>query len=164
MKKSIYSISLLAIIACNSPAPKPTEQTNRYEQLAQSARLLGSWQNTFEGGTASESWEQQNDSSYTGKSFVVVGKDTVSSESLLLQQKGSDIWYIPTVKEQNNGQAVPFKLTSSSNNQLVFENPEHDFPKKISYTFISNDSLVAEISGDINGEKKAEQFPMKRVQ
>lgn len=162
MKKIIYCISVLTTFGCGSPATKPISESQNYPELLFAKRLLGTWQNSWDGGMASESWEQLNDSIFTGKSFVVMGKDTVSSESLILKQVGKDVWYIPTVKDQNNGKEVPFKLTSSANNQLVFENPEHDFPQKISYTFITDDSLVAEISGNISGENKAEQFPMKR--
>ena len=56
-----------------------------------------------------------------------------------------------------------FKLTSLSPNQLVFENPTHDFPTKITYLKISQDSIVASISGLIDGKEKLEQFPMKKI-
>ena len=44
----------------------------------------------------------------------------------------------------------------------MFENPGHDFPKKISYTKITNDSLVAEISGQQQGKPASEKFAMKK--
>lgn len=166
MKKHIYILSLLlfTIFACSNPSSTTKQEAAAYTQLAFAKRMLGNWQNQFPEGIATESWELLDDSTYTGKSLVVIGKDTVSSESIQLQQRGTEVSYIPTVKEQNGGKPIPFLLTSSSENQFVFENPEHDFPQKISYTFFSNDSLVAEISGNINGEQKAEQFPMKRIQ
>jgi hypothetical protein len=45
---------------------------------------------------------------------------------------------------------------------LVFENKEHDFPQKITYTKISNDSIVAEISGMKDGKQSKESYPMKK--
>lgn len=165
MKKHIYLLSLgsLSLFSCSNQPTSTKPEPVVYSQLALAQRLLGNWQNQFPEGVATESWELRDDSTYAGKSSVVIGKDTVSSESIVLQQRGPEVAYIPTVKEQNGGQPVPFLLTTSTENQLVFENPEHDFPQKISYTFFGNDSLVAEISGNMNGEKKAEQFPMKRV-
>ena len=168
MKNYVYIFLLLtnALLSCNTPDTKSatTHGSNKYTQLAQASRLMGEWQNHFSEGVITESWEQLNDSSLAGKSLVIIGKDTVSSETIILQQKGTEVWYIPTVKEQNNGQAIPFLLTLSSSNQLIFENPEHDFPQKIVYTFMGNDSLVAEISGDRKGQKRAQLFPMKRIQ
>jgi hypothetical protein len=45
---------------------------------------------------------------------------------------------------------------------LIFENAEHDYPQRISYYHVSNDSLIAEISGNKGGELKSEQFPMRK--
>jgi hypothetical protein len=46
---------------------------------------------------------------------------------------------------------------------MIFENPAHDFPQFISYTKITTDSLVAEISGTKNGQARKQRFPMKRI-
>lgn len=46
--------------------------------------------------------------------------------------------------------ALPFKLTESTKNRVVFSNPEHDFPKRILY-FLRDAKLCARIEGD-NGE------------
>jgi hypothetical protein len=46
--------------------------------------------------------------------------------------------------------------------KMVFENEQHDFPQQISYQKLSRDSLVAEISGVIKGEFRAQQFPMRK--
>jgi hypothetical protein len=71
-----------------------------------------------------------------------------------------DTWiYSVTAGKQNNGQAVLFTATKNTATELVFENPEHDFPKKITYTLVTPDSLYAEISGV--GKKQG--FPFKRA-
>jgi hypothetical protein len=46
---------------------------------------------------------------------------------------------------------------------LVFENPKHDYPKKITYTQITEDSLEAEISGILEGKASSEKFSMKKI-
>lgn len=166
MKKYIYILPFLSstLFSCSNQPASTKQEPVAYTQLGLAKRLLGSWQNQFPEGISTESWELINDSTYSGRSLVVIGKDTVSSETLVLQQRGTEVSYIPTVSDQNGGKAVPFLLTSSSGDHLVFENPEHDFPQKISYSFFGNDSLVAEISGDAKGKQQPQQFPMKRVQ
>ena len=53
-------------------------------------------------------------------------------------------------------------MTSNENENLTFENPKHDYPNKIVYKKINNDSLVATIYGIKNGKVSKENFPMKR--
>ena len=125
--------------------------------------MIGEWKNISSEGIATEIWINRNDTTYFGKSYFVVGKDTVSSETIKLEQIGKDLFYVPTVKNENNGQPVKFIVTVWTDNQLVFENAKHDFPQKISYTQITKDSLVAEISGIIEGKANSQIFPMKRV-
>lgn len=80
-------------------------------------------------------------------------------ENIRLVQEHDDLFYIPTVKNQNDGLRVRFSTKTISETQLVFENPQHDFPQIISYTTITADFLVAEISGTKNGEAHLENQP-----
>lgn len=167
--KNLYKIMVLlaisiSIVACtnsnNQKAPETNTQT--YHKLDMAGWLIGKWQNKSAEGNINEIWVIENDSTYTGKSYFIAGKDTVTSERISLTQIDEELFYIPTVKDQNDGQSVRFRMTSISNDQLVFENPEHDFPQKISYTKISTDYLLAEISGTMNGKERSEQFPMRK--
>ena len=169
MKNTFRYFMVLAlastIISCsNSSITNTTDNTiNGFNELEKASWLIGKWQNNSPEGNATETWEMKNDSAFAGKSYFVVGKDTVSSETISLEQNGKELFYIPTVKTQNNEQPVKFALTSSTSKQLVFENPKHDFPQKISYTQITNDSLLAEISGTMDGKQNSQKFPMTRV-
>lgn len=144
--------------ACQNTG-KPT-----YTQLENCNWLIGEWKNYTEKGEMIETWKQKNDSTFVGYSCFLVQKDTVSSETISLEQRGTDLFYIPTVENQNEGKAVLFKKIVSTAKELVFENPRHDFPQKISYTQITEDSLVAEISGLVGGELRRQQFPLKRAE
>ena len=124
--------------------------------------LIGTWENNMEQGRLSESWEKTNDSTFSGKSYFIKDLDTLSDEAIVLTQKGSESFYITVVKGQNNEQPVTFKMTGSSAKEMVFENPKHDFPRKITYTQITTDSLVVEISGIEQGKPAGESYPMKR--
>jgi hypothetical protein len=134
------------------------------QRLTDANWLLGTWEQKTSKKTVYETWKGNSDSSYSGKSYLLKEKDTIVLETVSLLQKNGTLYYIPTVTNQNNSMPVPFKLTFSSVNQLVFENPTHDFPQKITYVLISSDSLLAEISGALNNKQQTRQFPMKRVQ
>lgn len=124
--------------------------------------LIGNWENVTPQSDFREIWARKNDSVFSGKSFVTVSKDTVFNESMELLQRNDSLFYVVTVKGQNNEKPVAFYLTTASGKELVFENPKHDFPTKITYAKITNDSLVASVSGIQNGKEARESFPMKR--
>ncbi|MPT35526.1 MAG: hypothetical protein E2604_10670 [Flavobacterium sp.] len=125
--------------------------------------IIGTWENKTSKGSLYETWRKINDHEYRGKSYILQGKDTVVFETIQLVQEGSNLFYIPTVKDQNNNQPVHFIAKTSSTTQLVFENRQHDFPQMITYTKTSADALTAEISGTKNGQERKQSFPMKRI-
>ncbi len=124
--------------------------------------LIGTWENKSQNGELTERWEKQNDSVYNGESFFIKGKDTIHSEQIVLSETDGKVKYSPKVKGQNDDKPVDFTMTTVTDKQLVFENQSHDFPQKITYTKITNDSLVAEISGNHQGRPMSEKYPMKR--
>ena len=134
-----------------------------YDHIKNIEWLAGDWQSVLAGRGPSESWKKINDSTLAGKAIFVVEKDTVFSEGLNLEERNHQLLYVPTVKDQNNNQPVTFTLTSLSQTEWVFENPAHDFPQKITYKRMGNDSIVAGISGIDRGQPRTEVFAMKRV-
>jgi hypothetical protein len=155
MKKTI----VLILIAVVSLSCKKESNENKLKSMEW---LLGSWENNAEYGNMQENWKKVNDSVCQGESYFIKGKDTLHSETITLQQKEDQVLYVPTVRGQNNDQPVVFLLTKQTPKQLVFENPNHDYPKKIIYNLITKDSLVATISGTQQGKPSSDSFPMKK--
>jgi hypothetical protein len=73
------------------------------------------------------------------------GNDTAFVEKLKLVIKDDNIYYVADIVE--NKQPVYFRFTSLTNDGFVCENPQHDFPKKISYRK-DGEKIMATISGD----------------
>ncbi len=176
MKLYRYNILALAAAAvlssCNNTSTDPAATTTTaeappakpsYDQLEKTSWLLGFWRNISPRGTAYEIWTKESDSSYAGTSILVKGRDTMTQETIRLVQSGADLYYIPTVSGQNGGQPVSFKMSVANADSFLFENPTHDFPTKISYKRIGADSLVAQISGKMNGKETAMTFPMGKA-
>lgn len=153
--KILLSIVTLTIItSCN----------DNYSKIEKANWFIGDWENASDEGSFREIWTKTNDSVYSGISIVVIEQDTVFYENVSLEQKKDSVFYNVSVKGQNKDQAVSFYLTSSDNDKLVFENPNHDYPSKITYSKVSKDSIVAEIFGLKDGKKITESFPMSRKQ
>lgn len=158
MRKNIYILALFAAVfaACEKKAEKQPGQIEKAEWF------LGSWENKTPQGDLSESWEKVNDSVFNGQSYFIKGKDTLFGETVVLSEQKGELLYTVTTKGQNGDLPVAFKMTGATANQLVFENPAHDFPTKITYRLINKDSLVAEISGKQGGKPASEAYPMGR--
>jgi Domain of unknown function (DUF6265) len=156
-QKTTLLLVFLALASCKDNA-------NKNEKIKASQWLLGKWASQSEEGILEETWKLVNDSTFEGTSYFIKGKDTLHNEKIVLQQNGDNLIYNAKVSGQNEDDAVPFVLTSSTDKKLIFENPKHDYPKKISYTLFNKDSLVAEISGIQLGKASSEKFGMKKTQ
>jgi len=137
--------------------------TKQINDIKKAEWLIGTWENKTPKGSVYETWDKINETEFAGKSYIVNEKDTIAFEHIRLVQEQDGLYYIPIVKNQNNGLPVRFATKTISETQLVFENPQHDFPQIITYTKINANSLVAEILGVKNGKERKQTFPMKRV-
>lgn len=153
----LFLILVLTFSSCKKTAD------NKNDKIKLSAWLLGNWENNSDVGNLSENWTQVNDSTFQGQSYFIKNKDTLHSESIVLRQIGEELTYNAKVEGQNNNESIPFKLKSITAKQMVFENVKHDYPQKIVYNKITNDSLVAIVSGIQQGKPSSEQYPMKKT-
>ena len=158
MKTGIKILTAIVVLAV--PGAWTKKQTN---DITKAEWLTGTWENKTTRGSIYETWNKISETEFAGKNYIVKEKDTVVFENIRLVQEKDSLFYIPAVKNQNDGLPVRFANKTISETQLVFENPQHDFPQIISYTKITPDSLVAEISGTKNGRERRQLFPMKRV-
>lgn len=162
--KSLFTLLIVMVVlqSCKKEEPKAILAAKKYTQLQKANWFLGTWENATKEMTMKEIWKQETDSSFFAESFVIVQKDTVFYEKVDLVQRNDSLFYVVSVKNQNNEKPVSFYLTTATERELVFENPKHDFPNTITYTKITNDSLVASISGLKDGKLSKETFPMKK--
>jgi Domain of unknown function (DUF6265) len=109
--------------------------------------LTGEWKrtNAKPGRSGFEIWKRISDNEMTGRGINLKGTDTTFVEKLKIISKEDAIYYVADVPQ--NKEPVLFKLTTQSETKLVFENPQHDFPKIISYELLDK-KLKAVISGD----------------
>ncbi len=134
-----------------------TPQTTSLSELAW---IAGDWQ-TAPGGRRQieEHWTGVAGGTMMGVSRTVAGDKTVEFEYLRIEQRADGIYYVAHPKARCP--ATDFKLTKASATEAVFENPQHDFPKRIIYRKTGDDSLTASIDG---GEgSKAMTFSFTRV-
>ena len=94
-----------------------------------------------------------------GTSRTVRSDTTVGWEMVLLRADSAGLAY----EAHPSGQSgATFRSTEVSDSLVVFANPQHDFPQKVSYRRRA-DSLLARIEGTVNGRARAVDFPYARV-
>ena len=70
-----------------------------------------------------------------------------------IENVGNNLRVVPSLQN-----AIIHKWLKETENKLIFENPQHDYPQKITYTKGTNNTLTAEISGKLQGKLTTERF------
>jgi hypothetical protein len=78
-----------------------------------------------------------------GTARTVAGGKMVSFEFLRIVERDGGLVY---VAQPGGGTPVEFVLTELSATRALFENPAHDYPKRIVYERVGEDGLATEIS------------------
>ena len=128
--------------------------------LADLAWMVGDWQ-TAPGGRQQieEHWTTAAGGTMMGVGRTVAGDKTVEFEYLRIEQRADGIYYVAHPKARCPG--TDFKLTRVSATEAMFENPQHDFPKRVTYRKGADEALTATIDG---GEgTKAITFSFRRI-
>lgn len=107
--------------------------------------LTGTWK--IEGRDTYENW-QKNNNTLIGKSYRIKDNKEYVSETLSITTANNIVTYTATVLNQNDGKGIDFILNPEVNKKLSFENLNHDFPKKIQYTKLSNTEVFVEVLGE----------------
>lgn len=151
------SIAFLLFIAASSFLNKPADLSTSVKSFHW---LQGSWQMQTKRGIITEKWTISNDSTLAGTSIMTRADGTeIALEKIELSHRNGHYYYIPTVKNQNGERPVEFKITSHSETGFVAENPQHDFPKRITYQLVNKDSIHAVIDdGSATPVKKSDFY------
>ncbi len=123
-----YFLLLFVLLSC-----KCMSQDNSTSDFKKLAWLQGEWNrtNVKPGRSGIEKWVLVSDSVMQGKGISLRGNDTAFVEKIQLVKRGGVIYYVADVP--GNKAPVLFSITKLSNHEFVCENPEHDFPKIITY-------------------------------
>ena len=125
--------------------------------------LEGTWKMTTKRGAIYEEWKKVNNNYLQSKGYLIKGADTIINERIALKNTSEGIFYISTVEDQNYKTPVSFKMTKSANSEFVFENSQHDFPKRIVYKLINKDSLYAFVDDGTDAPAKRQNFCYKKI-
>ncbi len=124
------------------------------------AFMAGCWRLSANGRTIDEHWLAPAGGPRVGISRTAASGKTVEYEFLQIRDLPDGLTYIAKPSGQAEAQ---FKIASKTADEIVFENPTHDFPQRIRYKRVGADRLEARIEGTMNGKSRSMDFPYARV-
>lgn len=122
--------------------------------------IAGCWELKMGPVTIEEMWTAPAGGTLLGMGRTIKNGRAVFSEFLKIETKAGKIVYTPRIGTKQS--PVDFVLFRSSADEVVFENPAHDFPQRIIYRK-QPEGLFARIEGTDKGKQRGEDFPYKRV-
>ena len=160
-RSSILAVIAIALGAATALAYRQASQGATLEQLAW---FTGCWAYTSPRVIIEEHWTSPAGGSMLGVSRTLRrnpgGDSTIAWEFIRLYARGTDLVY---AAQPHNQPAAEFVSEKINDAEAVFANPAHDFPQRIIYRRVRNDSLRARIEGTQNGRTRGSDFPYARV-
>ena len=139
------ALSATFLLFCHSRSFTRDGVTNSSD-IADLTWMAGDWQTDPNGRvTSDEHWARPAGGIMIGMSRTVAGNKLASFEFLRIEKRGEEIFYVASVR--GRCPATDFKLTRVNGQEAIFENPEHDFPKRIIYRKKSAQELTASVDG-----------------
>jgi hypothetical protein len=151
---------LASLVVLAAVWPAHTLSPHQQEGVARLGWLAGCHEIRAGSRVVHEQWMAPLGGMMMGMSRTVVGDSVREFEHLRIEGRNGK----PTYVAHPSGQAeTAFTAETASDTMVVFANPAHDFPQKISYRKVASDSIVARIEGPRGGQVRGINFPMKRV-
>jgi hypothetical protein len=102
-----------------------------------------------------EHWTAPEGGTLLGVSRTVADGKTVEYEFLLIRERDGALEYVAKPSGQPEAIFVASRVTAD---EVLFENPQHDFPQRIRYKKQPDGGLAARIEGTLNGAARGIDF------
>ncbi|MDX1428744.1 MAG: DUF6265 family protein [Rhodothermales bacterium] len=113
--------------------------------------LQGYWLHRDGPSSSEETWLPPRAGAMYGLHVDVFSSGRSFFEFLRIESRGDTLAYIVNPRGRPS---TTFLATVVSDREVVFSNPNHDYPQNISYAMVGADSLRAEIWGSSTGEER----------
>lgn len=131
------------------------------DPLLRLAWLGGCWAAVGAEAGSGEQWLPLAGGTLLGVGRTVRGGRTVDFE--FLQIRAAPEGRLAYIAQPGGRPPTQFLSTTVSEREVIFENPQHDFPQRVIYRRGDGGTLRARIEGLRNGTMKEIDFPLQRV-
>lgn len=160
-------LSALALAACAAGTATQTGELRRPARSHGAATagagslgwLSGCWAARLGPALFEEQWMAPRAGLVLGMSRTTRGDTVVGYEFLRLEARGDSVIFTAAP----SGQAQTIFRGRAGDVELRVENPDHDFPRSISYRAVGSDSMLARLEGPAGGQARRMDFAFARV-
>ena len=151
---------LLALLMAAVAAAPTRAGTGPAAGIGRVAWLQGCWEAVSAEGTIEEHWLAPRGTSMVGVGRTVRGGELAEYELVVIREKGDRLAYEAHPSGQPSATFLSDTVTDSA---VVFQNLQHDFPKRVGYERQGRDALTAWIDGGPDSERPRRECPYRRV-
>ena len=152
---SAVSIALVTLGAARVAATAPQEPA-----LADLAWLAGHWSLDEHGTRTEELWLAPGGGLMLAINRTTPAAGRAAFEYLRIEERKDGLVYVASPGGKG---ATEFPLADVGERFVLFENPAHDFPKRIRYELTKAGDLHASVSGEAGGAEQAQEWTWKRA-
>jgi hypothetical protein len=145
-----FTLTLAALLAIQIGAGAQTPELPSW--------MVGCWSGEVRGRSIHERWFASGGGSLVAVSTTVAAGADREFEFVRIVRQGERLAY---VAQPGGRPPTTFTATRVGAADVVFENPQHDFPKRVGYQR-SGDALLAWIDGG-DGSGPRQEFPLRRT-
>ncbi|WP_435014250.1 DUF6265 family protein [Xanthomonas arboricola] len=154
MRTLPFLVAILVLLA-------GTGKSARAADISQLAWLGGCWKSDTAEPGSGEHWLPLAGGSLLGVNRTVKQGKTVEFE--FMQIRAAESGQLAFIAMPSGQKTVVFPLLRLGETDVVFENPQHDFPQRVIYQLEGETKLRARIEGMRKGALRVIEFPMNRV-
>jgi hypothetical protein len=129
--------------------------------LAKLSWLGGCWQSVGAESGSGEQWTMP-----AGGAMLGIGRSIKQGKMMtyeFLQIRTLENGVLAYIAQPSGQNSAAFPVLQLTDNEVVFQNLEHDFPQRIIYRLEGATKLAARIEGSQKGTLRAIDFPMERI-
>jgi hypothetical protein len=144
----------LFFAAALSTTPAPEADIGRL------AWISGCWVQMRANGRVDEQWMKPDGGIILGMSRTL--RDGKLREFEFLRIAPGPDGRLAYVAKPSAQAEASFPLKELTDDLVVFEDPDHDFPQRILYKRVDSNTIIARIEGSIDGKARSVDYPYKR--
>jgi Domain of unknown function (DUF6265) len=152
MRRMVYAVCVVAMFSVSGHAADVS--------LAKLTWLAGDWQVANGTRVVEEHWTMPSANSLLGMSRTVRDGRTIAFEFVRIEQHDGDVFY---VAQPGGRPPTDFKLTRSTDGELVFEGDGKDKVKRITYRRQGPNGLYALVEGEDGGKPFKSEYRYTRA-
>jgi hypothetical protein len=150
----------LLLLSLPSSAPAADAQPVVTGRVTWLGWMTGCWISRTPEAEIEERWSSPDAGTMIGTGRTFVRRRTVEHEFLFIREvPPATLEYV--ANPDGKGETV-FRLASIAPGEVVFVNPQHDFPQKITYRK-TKDGIAAKVEGTTSEGTRTVDFEMKRA-